>query len=320
MLNSRSKIAICIYLYHTNLWSEFKSLLKNIPNNYDIFLGLCEDNNNSSILDDIKSNNIKIKNIEYYANCGADIAPFLNQLKTINFSKYKYIIKLHSKKSLFGTKTHVNWRSIILNSIIGSKKILKNNINTIDKDCSIGMLGPNGFVGSFESFNSKKIKDLCNILNMDYNKVKDSSFVAGSMFIVRSSIYKKYFTKTNIDKLLEKIQNNQETGKLSDQSREGGTYSHSMERIFGYIITLENKKIHRIKVSNNIKINNLSLIVCYNNDCYIYQDINCFGKYINIDDNKCLIEWKHIQDKDSVLQTYTKQKIGNKKYYVRSEF
>jgi lipopolysaccharide biosynthesis protein len=320
MFNSHYKIAVCIYIYHTDLWLEFKSLLKNIPDNYDIFLGLCKDNNNINILEDIQSGTIKIKHIGYYENCGADIAPFLNQLKNINFSKYKYIIKLHSKKSLFGIKTHVNWRSIIVNSIIGSKNILNNNIVTIDKNKSIGMLGANGFVGSFESVNTKKIEELCNILDINYDKVKDSNFVAGSMFIVRSSIYKKYFTKKNIDKILNRIKDNQETGKLSDQARENGTYSHSMERIFGYIINYENKKIHRIKISNNIKINDLSLIICYNNDCYIFQDINCFGKYINIDNNKCLIEWKHIQDKDSVFQTYTKQKIGNKKYYVRSEF
>lgn len=313
-----SKIAVFLYLYHTDLWAEFKSLLQNLPSNYDIFIGLCIDKDTVPIIEDIKLNNINIKNITYHENYGADIVPFLEQLKSIDISNYKYIIKLHSKKSLFGTKMHVNWRSIILNSIIGDVPTLEKNIKIFDKDNSIGMMGTEGFIGSFESVNSKKIKEICHILKIKYESIKNSNFVAGSMFIVRSDIYYKFLKKSNINKIINLIKNNKEYGKLSDKSNDSGTYSHAMERIFGYLVTANNKSIKNLTIEKTMKINDLSLAICYNNDCYIIQDVNCFGKVFNISESKCLIEWKHMQNRNSVFQLYTKKQKGKHTYYVRS--
>jgi lipopolysaccharide biosynthesis protein len=74
---------------------------------------------------------------------------------------------------------------------------------------------------------AKKFK--LNLYNME--------FVAGTIFWVKGDIWEKFFKTINIDLEYSKFCN----GSFTDSKR--GTYTHSMERIFGAIIKSNKLKI-----------------------------------------------------------------------------
>lgn len=294
----KTKIPVLTSLYHTDLWPEFlEILLKNkeitIP-----YIALCEDNNNLKIINDLKN---RFEHYQYFIckNAGADVMPFLTMLNSIEEDQYPYFIKIHSKKSTWGSHNHVNWRNILVNDLLSDKKLIERNINILNKDC-IGMIA-NKFLclNNREHTNVYHIKTICNLLNIDYSDVKNSYFPAGNMFMSKTSIFKKYFNKNINDIIICLLQD--ETGKITDEHR--GTYSHALERIFGYIIKHDNKKIshpaHKsIKILNQIKDKKhyFHLISINNKICYVQEDINIYGNIIDTSSDSIIIEWLHLNN------------------------
>jgi lipopolysaccharide biosynthesis protein len=283
-----NKVAVCLYLYHIDLWPEFKSLLLPLSKYIKLYIGLCEEN---SQLNDFKDFD---HHISIHKNYGADIAPFLQQLRLIQEPVF---IKIHSKKSLWGHKFHINWRHMLLDDMIGSLSGFKKNIKQLLSNDDIGTLCTKVLLmENREFYNSNKIKELCSIINMNYEIVKNSQFVAGNMFMGRTEIFKNTFSE-HIDSIDALLYN--ERGKVDDSIN--GTYSHSMERIFGYCIKYKNKLFtspnkRYIKILNSKATNGkyFHLNIMNNSHCYIMEDPNVYGILQN-DDQKINIQWKHME-------------------------
>lgn len=290
------KIPVLTSLYHIDLWPEFLEIfLKN--KNYIIpYVGLCEDNDNLKIIEDL-SNHFDEHQYVVCKNAGADVMPFLSMLNIVDESRYPYFIKIHAKKSTWGSHNHVNWRNILINDLLSDADLIERNIKILQKD-NVGMI-TNKFLclNNREHTNAHHIKTICNLLNINYQKVKNSYFPAGNMFMSKTSIFKKYFTNNINDIIIYLLQN--EIGKITDIR--GGTYSHALERIFGYIIKYDNKKIafpaqKSIKILNQIKDKKhyFHLIVINNKICYVQEDINIYGNIVDTNQDSIIIEWLHL--------------------------
>ena len=229
-------IPVIIWLYHLDLWDEFLPLLKQ-DSVYPI-IGLYRHNDNSQFLKSIESN-FKKYQIQYFDNHGADIAPFLQQIQAV---PEPFFIKIHTKRDTVWRTSLVNdlFHNIQANiDIMRQEKIIHPWNKVGDND--IGMIANKGcIVSHHEHTNSNHIKSLCDILNMNYDAVKGARYVSGTMFMSRTNIFKKYFNDNTIKQILELI----ERGEVKDQSI--GTYTHALERIFGYIITNEKMRIKAI--------------------------------------------------------------------------
>lgn len=293
----KEKIAICLWIYHISIWEELLALLKPNADIIKVYIGLCTDNtkfDNFKILQSLESANIEYK--EYYLNnYGADMASFLTQLLDIT---EQYFIKLHSKKSLLGNYKQINWRAAHFDSLIGNKSKILSNIEMFEID-NIGLICNKHFIlCDQENTNQNHINELFNILEIESTKITKKCFSAGTMFMSRTQIFKKYLDKHQ--QVLLKILH-QETQKINDIDR--GTYAHSLERIFGYLINYDNKIIAPCCNDSYIKLQNseakngyFSLITLYNNDCYIDEDINLYGKLIDKQDNYFTIKWLYRKD------------------------
>ena len=296
------RTAVILWLYHKDLWPEFYSLLAPLCNKIHLYLGLEYGSDPDTI---IGLEHFDKLTISYHDNYGADVAPFLKQLQTVEEPLF---IKLHSKKSIIGPRKQVHWRSVLVNDLIGSKKIFQSNIEKFN-DAKIGLLSSKSlWWNKQEHKNASKIQKLCDILNLPYEDLKDGYFIAGNMFMSRTDLYKSIFDSDNIrtiDSLLQR-----ERGKVSDLK--SGKYAHSMERIFGYIIKYKNLDFacpdHRpIMIKNDLAhAGFFSLIELYNNQCYLIEDVCVFGKILFVDNTSYLIEWHHLspisQQKYNVLQ------------------
>lgn len=310
----QDKVAVILWLYHIDLWPEFYSLLKPLAHNIVLYLGLCDSHISDypEIEQDIK---LFDHRIYYQNNYGCDVAPFLNQIHSVSEPTF---IKIHSKKSLWGVKNNIQWRSVLVHDLIGSKKIFDNNIVKLSNP-NIGLIcNKNLLLKNREYKNADIIKKITNLMNIDYDYISNSSFPAGNMFWSKTSIYQKYFTKEICDKLNFYLQ--QEQGKVEDNLN--GTYSHSLERIFGYIIKQDNKKFGYpkhdiIKVLNNKAPNNkyFHLIKTYDNYCYLKEDLNAYGNIIEQTKNNLIIEWFHMptimRQNYKIINKNTITKINN---------
>jgi lipopolysaccharide biosynthesis protein len=308
------KIAVCLQLYHTDLWPEFERLLVPYSDYIKLYVALCEDSNFEEIPHaSLRDSFLRFDHhVSYHENYGADIAPFLHQLQLV---EEDYFIKIHGKKSRFGKNNQVNWRAILLHDFFGSEEVFNSNLETISNN-NCGMIcNPSFLLQNKEDNNSSKIEHLCQILDMNYKKVQNSKFAAGSMFLSKTKLFQdklndKFF---EIDSLLKK-----ESGNVSLIT--SGSYSHSLERIFGYII--EEKELefcfpkHEIIKIVNEKAPNkeyFNLVKVYNDECYIIEDPSLFGEYSEIEDGFVEIDWKHVEQK----YKYTiidKNKILNLKF------
>lgn len=296
------KIPVFLHLYHLDLWQEFYNLLNPIKEKIILNLSLCKENRSKEI-ENLYLSNFENCNISFHPNAGVDILPFLKEFNNYNY-KSDVFLKIHSKKSNFFK--NLNWRSVFLQSLIGSKKIFLSNIEQF-KNEKIGIVSNKVFSNySGENNNGEKIKEICDYLNLNYKKCKNSRFVAGSMFFGRYSLFSKYFNDKSISFIEDKLI--REKGKVTETK--GSTYCHSIERIFGYIAKCENLKINysyekTIKILNHkAPENKLHLVKQYNNQCYIQENVCIYGKIIKETKSKIIIEWHH--QKQIVCKEYVK--------------
>lgn len=285
-----NKIAVSLYLYYTDLWPDFYELLYPLKAHIKLYITLSYDTLDGF---DLKALDHFNHQIFYHNNYGADIAPFLNQLHSISEPVF---IKLHSKKSSWGFKRHINWRELLLYNLIGSSSIFHNNMIKMN-DTNNGILCSNGLLfNDRELKNSEHIKKICSITNIDYDTVKNGSFVAGNMFWGRTALFQKMFNNyiDDINSLLI-----HETGKINDDFY--GTYCHAMERIFGYIVSYNDMNfiyadIPTIKVINSSAPNgeHFHLVTTHKNSCYLLEDPNVYGHIKHVSKNKIEIQWSHL--------------------------
>jgi len=245
MIFINKKIPVIIWMYHTELWDEFLQLLVKNKNYVYPVVGLCKGNDNKTIIKSIKENFNEF-NIDYYDNYGKDIGPFLYQIQKIESS---FFIKIHSKKSKLTFDESINWRELLVNDLLG--EVLLSNIKTLSSDKillpwkkignnDIGLISNRRFITSNHEYKNKEnINHICNIINIDYEKLKNGRFISGTMFMSRTDIFKKYFNCVTLPKIIKLIK--PETGDVKDTVF--GTFTHALERIFGYIITNEGMRI-----------------------------------------------------------------------------
>jgi lipopolysaccharide biosynthesis protein len=185
-----NKIAICLWIYNTKLWDEFLYLLKPLAPYIKVYIGLCKDNSsiiNSNIINSLVASNIEHKEY-FFPNHGADITSFIYQLNDI---EEEIFIKLHTKKSNLGSYAQINWRAVHLHSLICDNNQIIENQKLLNN--TVGLLCNKHFIFHDQEYTNKEhIYILCNLLDIPYEKLKRKSFSAGTMFMSRTEIFKKY--------------------------------------------------------------------------------------------------------------------------------
>jgi lipopolysaccharide biosynthesis protein len=86
--------------------------------------------------------------IDIMKNRGRDIGPFLALLEQGRLDGYRYICKVHGKKSIDGGRTTYAgemWRRRLLFDLLGAPGAVTAVIDMFERDPSIGMIGPRVF-------------------------------------------------------------------------------------------------------------------------------------------------------------------------------
>ena len=305
-----NKSAVILWLYHTDLANEFVELLKPHEKYIDIFLGLCKDHDNSQAVSLFRDNFSNVS-VDYLNNGGTDILLTLNLLEKCY--KYPYLFKLHSKKNNWGMNRQVNWRVMLCNDILYKDNFYW-TLDRLNQD-HIGIVGSNSMIMRDNEYtNVSKIAEIVDIIGIDYSKLRIKSFIGGNIFAIKTKLLLPVINEPRVKELLSK-----EVGLIKDDN--GGTYVHSMERIFGYMAEYHNKTIcgapHKTEIILNprLKGHRLHLVKLYNNECYVQENPNVYGNII--DDNDTFIKISWLNQEKSTIRLY--KKINNK-YLVNYDY
>lgn len=185
-----NETAVILHLFYEDLFEEIEKYLKNLDG-FDLYVSIPQ--SNRGVMDKIFSSFPNSK-IVFTENRGRDIFPFISIFKRIVPLNYKYILKIHSKKTLHREDGDI-WRTDIYGKLMGSPEIIKSVLSAFENDKSIGIIGPKGHVLDYQTYwggNKKKTEELAGRIGIKKD-IFSFNFVAGSMFWATSGAL-QYFS------------------------------------------------------------------------------------------------------------------------------
>lgn len=221
--NNTTNIAICFHLGYGEMFPQFAKYIKNVyKTGYNIDLYVTHQKNTDPIhlIKHQYPNTIFIQTAR-----GCDTGAFLLQIEKIYHSRkrYDYIFKIHTKKK-------EDWRFELLNSIAGTSDDVITVCDSFKKDPQIGMIcGAPRWLHRFDRINEPIITDICRRIHINIDQ--KSYFVGGTIFWVKWSIMKNFIETSSIN-----LQHEYDLCELGYLINNKPTYTHSWERIFGYIV------------------------------------------------------------------------------------
>ena len=233
------KILVHLHLYYQNMLDEMIALLQNIDNyNYDLYVTIVKED--FEIVKKLKlfRSNAKIIIVE---NKGFDVFPFLIVLNAVNLQDYDYVIKMHTKRNMSkGVVLHGKyyiasgsyWREKLL-CFLESEECFKTAIELLRND-SVGMISHYKLIDDeIGECNESRALELLKETGLPS---LDKKFVMGTMFICKAELLNP------LKSLKLREFENSDSLKIINSKRDG-SLAHVYERLFGWIICAQNKKI-----------------------------------------------------------------------------
>lgn len=235
------KVCLMVSLYYHDLLDEFLQYLRSFDEfpNFKAYFALTEGSTSPEQMEwtkEILKKEPRVTVLEVQ-NRGADIGGFFEALLAMrhNEETYDFLFKVHSKKSKdtrpdgFGTK----WRQDLIVPLCGREYNVLNTLYEFEKR-SVGMVGSAKWLTKNLHTNRDTVTKMCAEFGVE---MKPRVFVGGTMFAIRYDILTEYLTLARLRKYLSEF----ETGKVMDRS--GGTTTHAMERMLGYIVEVAGKEV-----------------------------------------------------------------------------
>lgn len=218
---SSSEVAIVLHLYYPNIWPEIEVLLQQLDFEFDLFITIpkfCY----SQVFEDVLRT-FERASIFLMDNHGRDILPFMKLLQAGKLDTYKFVCKLHSKRSLHRADGN-RWRGDLYEALIGSTKSVLSIVKYFEEHEDIGIIGPSNYLFNEKSVyyfgsNQRRVADL--IQRLGGSDSEKYPFFAGSMFWFRPKALQGLLSLKLKPEDFER-----------EQAQIDGTLAHALERIF----------------------------------------------------------------------------------------
>jgi FMN phosphatase YigB (HAD superfamily) len=224
------KFAIQLHLFYVDLLDEFKAYFENIPYKFDLLVSIMDEKDREYVLKEFKKiANVEKVIIEVVENRGRDVSPLISVFgKTI--LDYDYLMHIHSKKSLFTGGEQTEWRKYLLDSLMGTEKIIKSHLYLLENGENVGMVYPETFYKmpyyGYTWLKNKNSRD--ELLNRIGVKIKlEANYIdypMGTMFIAKVDAIKSFFAAD-----IKVSEFPKEAGQID------GTIAHAFERCIGVV-------------------------------------------------------------------------------------
>ena len=231
-----TKLLIHFHLYYTDQLDYFLEKLSNIQGcDYDLYVTMVEKNADA---EEKISRLFPNAHILIVPNKGYDVGPFIDVLNRVNLREYDYILKVHTKNTTLNNGDKINgrwisrkcWMPLLVESLIGTKKIFDNNLRRFSRHPETGMIASKYLITSSTDSYTNILPQVQNtIKKLGFDIPKKITFVAGTTFMARAHLF------LPIVKAGYGIDDFEPTGRTS----QGNQLAHVFERVFGALITLQ---------------------------------------------------------------------------------
>jgi hypothetical protein len=183
--SNSAKTAVVVHAFYADLLSDLEKTLRHFTEPFDLYITTPHQQDIPLIERTLSrvTPNIVIVTTE---NRGRDIGPFLALFRTMAFSQYKAVLKLHLKKSLY-SKQGDAWRNALYEELCPNGLSIHRAIHLLELG-RVGIIGPHSFFLSHPRFwgaNRPLVGALREAIGSAKVKSEDLGFFAGSMFWFR---------------------------------------------------------------------------------------------------------------------------------------
>ncbi|WIL43322.1 glycoside hydrolase family 99-like domain-containing protein [Pantoea agglomerans] len=232
----RFKSAVILHAYYEDLACELvEKYIAQYQDKLDLIITMRSDVKLST-LEKIKAS---FKNVFFVMvdNRGRDIRPFIKALKVADGFGYKYICKVHTKKSPHRVDGQ-QWRESLFADLLGAREHVAKIINYFELHEDVGIIAPRNSITdlSIPEINLGNRywleKLFARMDSPELFKTFKTSFPAGSMF---------WFRKDALDPLASNLLDEEEFELEAGQL--DGTLAHSVERVTGAVANSQGFKV-----------------------------------------------------------------------------
>jgi len=138
-------VAVVAHIYYEDTWPDIAGALRGLTIPFDLIVTTVA--GRERLIERIKQS-YPCAEIEVVENRGRDVGAFVPLLERGRLDRYKYVCKIHGKKSIDGgRKTYMGamWRRRLLFDLLGAPGAANAAIDMFERDPSIGMIGPRVF-------------------------------------------------------------------------------------------------------------------------------------------------------------------------------
>jgi Rhamnan synthesis protein F len=140
-----NEAAIVAHVFYEDTWTDIAEVLKRLSIPFDLFVTTAP--GRDRLIEAVRRD-FPHAEIETVENRGRDVRPFLTLLEAGRLDRYRYVCKIHGKKSDDGGRMSylgALWRRRSLFDLLAGPGIAKKIIDEFARDPSVGMIGPRAF-------------------------------------------------------------------------------------------------------------------------------------------------------------------------------
>lgn len=217
-----SDTCVILHLFYPEMWNEIRAYLTNLGEDFDLFVSIPYE---VEIAEDVLRSRFPNAQIYRCENRGRDIAPFLSIFSAVSELDYRYICKIHTKKSV-----HIGngqeWQRDMMDKLLGSPETIANIKHAFDEHSDWGVIGPQGHVVPHVYYwprNAERVLSLASQMGIPTDAI-EFSYVAGSMFWFRPQALSMLLRSEILSQSFE-----------PEQGQQDATLAHAFERLFGLV-------------------------------------------------------------------------------------
>ncbi|WP_170153026.1 rhamnan synthesis F family protein [Roseiarcus fermentans] len=221
-------LAIVVHLYYEETWGDIGGVLRRLSVPFDLIVTTTP--GRERLVESIRREFPRAE-IEVMDNRGRDVRPFLTLLERGRLDRYRYVCKLHGKKSTDGgRKSYMGslWRRRLLFDLLAAPGLAQSILDLFERDPSIGMVGPGAFRLPSRTYsealswstNRERVLELAERMGVPRDRFR-LDFFGGTMFWVRPEAL------APLRSLALSAEFPEEKGLLD------GGLEHATERLFG---------------------------------------------------------------------------------------
>ena len=238
-LAANLRVCIHLHLFHIEMWSDFLTVLRNIPVDFTLLVSVCSVEH-PNIKEQVSNclPHAKQTIVRVLPNRGRDVAAWVVGFAD-EIRKYDVFCHVHTKRSDY-EKSYAGWRDFLLHGILGSASIIEQILERLTSGSS-GICAPpyySALPGQPRwGANKEIVKNILKKLNLDFDVEQCPDFPAGSFFWARVDVIKSL-----LDSGLTYDDFEVENGQLD------GTLGHAIERLLGILPKISEKHFELVGI------------------------------------------------------------------------